>query len=83
MAPTDPAGPHMTVGDLLDRLERYDRDRLVVLNVPAGGQTVVKAAVSVEPGGAVLLVGDPTLYADAIDASVQVSTSYARWAGSE
>lgn len=67
----------MTVGDLLDALERFDRDRLVV--VSARNQTVIKACVSVEPGGAVMLVGDSTLFADAITAEVSVSESYAHY----
>ena len=75
---TDPNGPHMTVGELVDALSRFDRDRLVVVNA-GRAQTVVKACVSVEPGGGVMIVGDSTLYANAIDATVEVSNSFASW----
>ena len=77
---TDPGGPHMTVGELVDALSRFDRDRLVIVH-GARSQTVVKACVSVEPGGGVMIVGDSTLYANAIDATVEVSDCFASWMG--
>lgn len=40
----------MCVGDLIEALERYDRDRIV-----ACGQYGIARVVSVEPGGAVFL----------------------------
>ena len=40
----------MTVGDLIDALQRYDRDRVVAIE-----SRVLERVVSIEPAGAVLL----------------------------
>lgn len=49
---------HMTVGDLLDALARYDRDRVVVTTNRVGSAHPVAVVRSVEPSGAVLIVED-------------------------
>lgn len=54
---------HMTVGDVIEALSRYDRDRVVA----AGSMFTypVKSIQSIEPGGAVLIVQDHGGFFDA------------------
>lgn len=40
----------MTVGDLIDALERYDRERIVIFE-----NSAFERVISIEPGGAVML----------------------------
>lgn len=67
----------MTVGDIIDALQRFDRDRIVC--IAGGRQMTCKAVVSVEPAGAVMVVGDPRTYIDAIDGRIEAASSYSSW----
>jgi hypothetical protein len=56
---------HFTVGDFIEALQRYDRDRIVAV-----GTAVVKGIVSIEPGGAVMFDVDRDSRIDPITAEV-------------
>jgi ribose 5-phosphate isomerase len=49
---------HLTVGDIIDALSRYDRDRIVGVGSGITSYRPLKQVGSIEPDGVVILVED-------------------------
>lgn len=65
---------YMNVGTIIDALSRFDRSRMVI-----GGGRPIKAIVSIEPGGAVVIHSDADRIVDPV--TCEVTKQKSLWGG--